>query len=507
MKKFKKVKKSTATTDADASAKEGPKVSKPSSSSAVSSKSLAATSSWTKTAAKPNANITTDNTSVKPVTATTKAPIKSALKKTPATVSTSAVSAASSTSKAQPQQQQAAIPKSKSKAEDLPPAAKKAKAAAAAASSSIEALEALLVDKETQSAQKKADFRVIAGSYERFLYGLHGLFESPSSQTPKLTPVFMYPSHISCIKTLAATGRHLATGSTDEHIKLYDLGMQKEVGSLMHHTGSITALAFHKRTHLLTASDDGKIGIVRTKDWELLKTLDGHPSAVRGIALHPSGKILLSVDAQGGFAYTSRLSAGKAFGDAVGVKWSPSGDYYAILYDRGFDVVKTETGEETARVPVRGRLNAMAFTTLVGSDGGEDKEVVVIGGEDRNVVVYEPDGKLLAKLSTGHGSRVKDLDAIVVGGDSSESGDGSRRTVVATCSSDGGIKVWDLAEVVATAAVNEAEKPGVTLEPLVSYEAKCRLTCICLLGPLVISKKRKREEDEEDAVDDGLLDG
>lgn len=71
--------------------------------------------------------------------------------------------------------------------------------------------------------------------------------------------------------------------------------MRKEVGTLNHHTGTITSLQFFKRSHLLTSSEDGTIGLLRCSDWELLKTLKGHVGTVHSIAVHPSGKVLLSV--------------------------------------------------------------------------------------------------------------------------------------------------------------------------------------------------------------------
>ena len=40
--------------------------------------------------------------------------------------------------------------------------------------------------------------------------------------------------------------------------------------------GSITALEFHKDTHLVSASEDGTVAIFRTSDWECLKVLHGH---------------------------------------------------------------------------------------------------------------------------------------------------------------------------------------------------------------------------------------
>jgi WD40 repeat protein len=78
---------------------------------------------------------------------------------------------------------------------------------------------------------------IVAGSYEKLLYGLEGSISDISDWS--LKPVFIFPAHVSCIKAVAASsnGKWLATGSADEIIKVWDLKRRKEVGGLMHHEG------------------------------------------------------------------------------------------------------------------------------------------------------------------------------------------------------------------------------------------------------------------------------
>lgn len=163
---------------------------------------------------------------------------------------------------------------------------------------------------------------IVAGSYERILYGLQvepnetGANDvgEPSSQV-KLKPVFIFPAHISCVKAVAASpqgGKWLATGGTDESVKVWDLGRKKELGSLQQHqgeyrsglfrgfysnsfVGSVTFLNFPTRTHLLSASEDGTICLYHTRDWAVLATLNGHKGRVNAVAVHPSSKVCLSV--------------------------------------------------------------------------------------------------------------------------------------------------------------------------------------------------------------------
>ena len=98
-------------------------------------------------------------------------------------------------------------------------------------------------------------FKVIVGSYEKILYGLQVNIPAPSpssSQPPaspsrneaeneiKMKPIFIFPAHISCVKAVAASplgGKWLATGGTDETVKVWDLKRRKELGGLVQHQG------------------------------------------------------------------------------------------------------------------------------------------------------------------------------------------------------------------------------------------------------------------------------
>ena len=90
--------------------------------------------------------------------------------------------------------------------------------------------------------QLPTSFKVVAGSYEKLLYGLDGTVTSgkDSKLQFELKPTFIFPAHVSCIKAVAASphgGKWLATGSADEIIKVWDLRRRKEIGGLMHHEG------------------------------------------------------------------------------------------------------------------------------------------------------------------------------------------------------------------------------------------------------------------------------
>jgi protein MAK11 len=177
--------------------------------------------------------------------------------------------------------------------------------------------------REEEEYPLPSTFKVIAGSYEKLLYGLDGSVTTSEDNESKLEfhlkPIFIFPAHVSCIKAVAASpqgGKWLASGSADEIVKVWDLRRRKEIGGLMHHeglssyclffffgrcvahrffSGSITHLSFPSRSHLLSASEDGTLCLFRARDWAVLRSLKGHKGRVNSVAVHPSGKVALSV--------------------------------------------------------------------------------------------------------------------------------------------------------------------------------------------------------------------
>lgn len=306
--------------------------------------------------------------------------------------------------------------------------------------------------------------QIISGSYERLLYGF-----SLDSNSSQIEPTFIYPSHISSIKCLASSGKYLASGSSDEHIKLYDINRKKEIGSLlMQHTGSINCLAFHQKSHLLSASVDGTIAIYRTSDWERLKTLTGHKGSVHWISIHPTGKLALSIGkdstikcwdlSRGLCARSSRLQRGPA--DRV--LWNSTGSLYALVYEKVIEIIDIEDQGVIATVEINSRINGSVFTCFTNSDGVL-VDIVVVGCEDATIQCFGIDGKKILKFASGHKNRVKDISVSII----------ESVLYLATCSSDGCIKLWSLSNLLINSVI----------EAISSYETNCRLTCISIGAP------------------------
>ncbi|KAF9129313.1 p21-activated protein kinase-interacting protein 1-like protein [Mortierella sp. 14UC] len=303
------------------------------------------------------------------------------------------------------------------------------------------------------------DFRIVAGTYENILYGVDAYWNE--DMTLRLSPIFIFSAHIGCIKSLAIGGQFLASGSTDEKIQLYDLKRRKELGALLQHQGTITALTFHNKTHMLSGSDDGKICVWRTKDWECLKIMKGHQASVHAIAIHPSGKIALSVSVDHSVRVWNLLlgkqaSMTRLHGEGLKVVWNPSGTGYSIMFDQEVGIYDMATAKciRTIKPAKKTRLNTMIYYK---------DDYLVVGYEDKMIRIYSTSTGELVKTLVGHGNRIKDLDLVTVPYTPEETSNqdfvgrpGTKMVdLLTSVSSEGKILVWNLEDVVVPAASAE----------------------------------------------------
>lgn len=279
------------------------------------------------------------------------------------------------------------------------------------------------------------EFLVVCGTYERNLYGLEAILlknDDASSKGMKfsLTPIFIYPSHSGCIKCLGLSGRYLASGSTDEVIKLYDVKKRVELGSLLQHSGSISGLCFHGTTHMFSASEDGTICIWRTSDWECLKVLKGHKGSVNSIGIHPSGKLGLSVGKdktlrmwnllKGRLGFTTKLPK---IGEKV--LWNGDGTKYGILFDT---FIKIYSADAKELMTIENQKRIISFTFY-------HNDFVLTANEDSLISAYKvPDPNCIFHFE-GHSNRVREINVVE-----------SRQKYdwLVSISSDGHVKIWDL---------------------------------------------------------------
>ncbi|KAI8371365.1 WD40-repeat-containing domain protein [Radiomyces spectabilis] len=336
------------------------------------------------------------------------------------------------------------------------------------------------------------DFRIIVGTYERILYGINAYWEmedSVNKRCLRLEPIFIVPAHTGLIRTVAVGGHFLASGSTDEIIRLYDVKKRKEYGSLGgHHQGDITDLQFHGK-YMFSASDDKTICLWRTKDWEYLKTLKGHKGRINSLAIHPSGKIALSVSSDKTVVLWNLMTAHKASTTKLGrdegqiVLWNSAGNQYAIMFDRKVCVYNVSDAQVATTIEQRSRLLCMRYY----HSATNDKDYIITGSEDKKIRIWDASsGTCVAELS-GHQWRIKTIDVIVSKPDAQED---QEIGVLISVSSDGVIKTWDI-----EGAIQAEDKD--TIEPLGEYNIKARATCSTVhtgFAKKVAEKSAKQEK-------------
>ncbi|KAF9152355.1 p21-activated protein kinase-interacting protein 1-like protein [Linnemannia schmuckeri] len=357
------------------------------------------------------------------------------------------------------------------------------------------------------------DFRIVAGTYENILYGVDAYWNE--DMTLRLSPIFIFSAHIGCIKSLAIGGHFLASGSTDEKIQLYDLKRRKELGALLQHQGTITALTFHTKTHMLSGSDDGKICVWRTKDWECLKIMKGHQASVHSIAIHPSGKIALSVSVDHSVRLWNLLLGKQASmtrlqGEGLKVVWNPSGTGYSIMFDQEVGIYDMATAKciRTIKPAKKTRLNTMIYYK---------DDYLVVGCEDKMIRIYNTATGALVKTLVGHGNRIKDLDLVTVPYTPEETSNkdfvgrpGTKMCdLLTSVSSEGKILVWNMEDVVAPAASAEEMMMKTFIG---EHKTDMRVTCVSVQKGIwknngVQSFVADGEEEEEEESADEELEG
>lgn len=398
--------------------------------------------------------------------------------------------------------------------------------------------------------QPTSTFKIVAGSYERLLYGLEATVgpadasSSASAAAPfrvSLKPIFTFPAHISSIRTVATAGadsKWLATGGTDEVVKVWDLRKQREVGQLTGHEGTITSLVFASRTYLLTTSADSNINLYRTRDWALLRTLKGHIGRINSAAPHPTGRLALSVGSDRTIRMWDLMRGQAAASTRIGieadvVRWDTTGARFAVLAYRqamifGTDMTKIAELEETRRI------GDLCFLRVKDEDGKEH-ELLLAGLEDGIVKVFDLDAQVeqpakeakaakeadsdaeesddgeeeeeeLAPLVevgrlVGHKNRVRSIAVLPV-----KVSEGARSYVAVTISSDGFIRTFDLSSIVNKLSGDRRPLEAyagevVSVESVAEYDTKgTRLTCLTAVGVAGGASADAEEEEAEEEV-------
>lgn len=340
-------------------------------------------------------------------------------------------------------------------------------------------------------------FRVVVGSYE---HNLLCLSLDLSTETPLFTPIFHFEAHSLSVKCLDVSNKYLVSGSNDEHIRIYDLKKRKELGTLLAHQGSITALRFSRSEHegkithkwLLSASEDNKIIIWRVKDWENLGVLKGHTARINDIDIHPSNRVAVSVSDDHSIRLWNLMSVKKAAvlklrnynENGQMVRWIGEGNYFAVALSRKILIYDTTTAKVCHEIEIANRkiIMHMECETL-----GEhhDSEYLCIGLNDGSVQFFHTYDFLASRGDDddkhptepefslqGHSNRVKDFTFF----------ENTNDKYLITTGSDGRVVVWSMGNK----------------EQVAVYDCGERLNCLVAFDEAVEKSETMRKRNAND---------
>lgn len=431
--------------------------------------------------------------------------------------------------------------------------------------------------------------QLVAGSYDQVLHGMTAAIGP--KQDVDFADTFLFNAHTSAVRCVAVSPASapvpgqtqkvlLASGSTDERINIYNLSAHppskknqdvlarvaprpilenpknRELGTLLHHSSTVTALHFPTRSKLLSASEDSTIAVTRTRDWSVLSNIKvpkakahGRPSGdtaafgstpagVNEFAIHPSMKVMISVSKGErcirlwnlvtgkkagvlGFSREMLQEAGEgkhSSGEGRTVVWGSAdgADEYAVGFDRGAVVFGMDSVPKCIVMPSPStKIHQLRYVTI---DEEAGLSLLAVSTENGRIAFFstrdddlsepkEQNDKTqplkLAKLvgyvggrDAGVTGRIKDFVALP-----SEANKGT--LYVAGASSEGKVRLWTLQAEELAAAVKEPKTEGPMGKLLATYETQNRITC--LAGFMMIPLP-EGAEDSEDEVDDAESD-
>ncbi|KAI6248388.1 hypothetical protein HI914_03262 [Erysiphe necator] len=401
--------------------------------------------------------------------------------------------------------------------------------------------------------------QLVTGSYDGII---HGVTATIALNNTEFADTFLFTAHSSAIRCLAITSPpstitkqtqkiYLASGSTDERIHIYHLSAHspskiishsipnilqnpiienphnRELGSLLHHSGAITAMCFPNRGKLLTSAEDRQISIIRTRDWNVLCSIKspapkqagrpsgdtapmgGAPNGINDFAIHPSLKIMISVGKGERCMRLWNLVTGKkagvlnfdkihlsqlgeskySSGEGRKVAWgtTEAGDEFCVGFERGLLVFGMDSRPRCIALPdTKTKIHQLDYF-----HASKNYDIIAASTEDGKIIFFStrptdlsvcsdediklnklPSAKQIAQLGGdkyGFSGRIKDFSILPIE---------ERITkffIIATAGSDGTIRLWQVQHHDFMSHTESTKQIGLVVG---TYETNNRITCL-----------------------------
>jgi len=328
------------------------------------------------------------------------------------------------------------------------------------------------------------DFEILVGTYEEYVIGYKLVPQIKPSINYDLVQNFVVKAHLGPVRCITTGSKYAISGGSDEQCKIFDLDKRVEHGALTHHEGTVSCVATHGPTaHLLTASDDNSISVVRMGSWQVEKTLYKHSAGVTALALHPSGKLAFSAAKDKKMITWNLVKARPAFishikGIAEMIVVSPDGTRYAVGLHRRIDIYSIENAGVEYTIDLKSRPNCLVFLS---------NDTVVVGGESPTAEIHSLIEKKQIMSWKCHDTRVRVMTKIT------STAHPDTCLLVTASSNDHMIKLWDVSQV----ETGQVDCIG-------EIDTTCRVTSIAVWHPDMTKrgskKKRKLVKEGETAT-------
>ncbi|CAO1345046.1 unnamed protein product [Diamesa serratosioi] len=315
---------------------------------------------------------------------------------------------------------------------------------------------------------------IVVGTYEEFLLGYRVKPSKSSTRKFDLVQSFSTHSHTSSIRAVATNKHFLASGGADDRICVYDLKKRREIDDLFIHDGTVNTLAFvPDGSYLMSGGADGKIAFIKTSNWKIEKVFEkAHKGSVNYISVHPSGKIALSIGSDltlrtwnlinGRQAYATSLKNKDLGGIVDHVRWSQTGEYFALTGKDCVEVWDTKKAEVVSTKQCECRPTALCWLT-------EDN--LLIGMENGKLLFFNwHDAEEDATMCEIYKCRIKAMEYL--------------NGFLVTAGSSGELNLWK---------VMLGDK--VEIEMICGVDVGCRLICVSVIE-VPLEFEIKVEEDE-----------
>ncbi|KAJ8606478.1 hypothetical protein MRB53_040937 [Persea americana] len=306
--------------------------------------------------------------------------------------------------------------------------------------------------------------QIITGSYERALHGITATLSTHENEVKTtFADSFLFNAHQSAIRCLALSplpedasqGIYLATGGSDERVNVYSLSaapmpeadskgrkvpsmpslgpnkisenpMNRELGTLVQHTSSVTSLHFPSRSKLLSASEDNTIAVTRVRDLEVISTVKAPkpkvsgqasgdsanagttPAGVNDFAVHPSMKLMVSVGRGERAMRLWNLVTGKkagvlnfdreilqavkeskfSHGEGRRILWNKDGSQFVIVFERGAVVFGQDSRPRCVLLPAQPtKVHQIGYFMV-----GDANEYIALSTEDGRILFFNTNG-------------------------------------------------------------------------------------------------------------------